>query len=107
VDFAIARPPYRLQIYSVDDSVVVWSWLWVRGGRSKEENLKAIVGGEAKTAKSMGWLSRGCVCLGNVGIEVDDHELDLDAGSLLDKAVGPFRMLGAEQINDVFNLANR
>lgn len=98
---------YGLQLYTVSSQLVVVSWLWVKGGRHKEENLREIIGGNSKTAKTMGWSSRGCICLCQFPIESSDDILDLDAKPIRDKAIEPFSALTAEKTKAIFTLAHR
>ncbi|WP_295390101.1 hypothetical protein [uncultured Thiodictyon sp.] len=104
---APSRAKYGLSVYPVSNRLVVCGWLWVRGGRSKEEELRAITGGDGKTARSMGWSSSGDVCLYEFAIEPNDDELDLDIEPILKKTFEPFAVLTAKQIDAVLKLADR
>jgi len=104
---AKSKAMYGLQVYTVSDKLAVVGWLWVRGGRYKEESLKEIIGGHARTARSMGWRNSGCICLYQFPIESSDEELDLDANLILEKAISLFPELSAEQIDAIFGLAHQ
>ena len=98
---------YGLEVYTVSDKLAVVGWLWVKGGRYKEENLARIISGDTKTAKSMNWSSRGCICLYQFSIAPSDDELDLDANPILDNAIDLVPKLSAKQIDEIFRLARQ
>lgn len=94
-----------IKINVEENCLVAWPWIWIRGGRRQESELKRVLACKVITAKEAGagWAS-GSVCFPPIPFKVPVDEVNFNADLLLKEITAPFLAITEKQIKDIFEL---